>query len=77
MKTRLIAAYLWIAALWSLGAVAHEAIGVSEYLGLGFGLITAFAVLIVPADLWHRRVTLGTAEHSAPETAFPSFAGER
>ena len=56
MVKRLAAAYLWIMACWSLGAVLERSIGVSESLGLLTGIVVAVAIVTMPARLWTHRI---------------------
>jgi membrane associated rhomboid family serine protease len=56
MVKRAAAAYLWIMACWSLGAVLERSMGVSEYLGLLIGIVVAVAIVVMPARLWTRRI---------------------
>ncbi len=41
MVRSIVTAYLWLAALWSLGAVLHELTGLPEGVGLVAGLLVA------------------------------------
>ena len=56
MVKRAVAAYLWVMACWSLGAVLEDAIGVSEYVGLVVGIVMAIAILAMPTRFWTGRV---------------------
>jgi hypothetical protein len=56
MTKRLIAAYLWIAALWTMGSIAEEALGLPDTVGLLLGIAAAIAIVAMPAGLWTRRV---------------------
>ena len=72
MKRRALAAYLWIAAGWSLGAVGHEVAGVTEYVGLALGVVAAAVVLLMPAETWNLRVDLrALARRTAAGTSQP------
>lgn len=72
MVKRAVAAYLWVMACWSLGAVLEDAVGVSEFLGLVVGIVMAIFILAMPTRLWTRRVVrISTPRASAvrPPTA--------
>ncbi len=66
MPKRLLAAYLWIAASWTVGSVLNEIAGLSEYVGLVVGVALAVVVLLMPAEVWIRRVSIS---HSGTESA--------
>lgn len=72
MTKRLLAAYLWIAALWSLGAVVQEWLGLSEYLGLALGIAAAVAIVLMPASLWGRQLLEHTSRQRVTVDKLPA-----
>jgi hypothetical protein len=72
MTKRLLAAYLWIAALWSLGAVVQEWLGLSEYLGLALGIAAAAAIVLMPASLWGRQLLERTSRQRVTVDKLPA-----
>lgn len=53
---RIVAAYLWICVCLTFGAFVEEAFGLTRTVGLLIGIAVAAAIVLMPDDLWKRRV---------------------
>ncbi len=71
MVKRIVAAYLWICACWSVGAWLQDSIGVSEHAGLIVGVVLGAALLILPRRVWTQRLRIAFGTGTADPTPAP------